>query len=131
MAQLIYFGHPVNTYNTKKESELIEIIEKNFPHLKVENPNQKHHQEGYKRFKQETGIGMNYYFQEVLPKMRAGIFLAFEDGMLGAGVYGEAEWLFNNDRRIYEITFKGDITNLILDENRKLSVEDTRDRVYK
>ncbi len=127
---LIYFGHPVNVYNTPDEERLIKIIEKHFPEFKVENPNQPHHGESYQRYKREGKRGMDYYFKEVLPNMAAGIFLPFDDGMLGAGVYGEAEFIVNNGKLIYEINLTGNIEKMVLDPARKLSIPETRERVY-
>ncbi len=128
--KFIYFGHPVNFYNTDKEEELIAIIEKEMPEYEIENPNQQHHQEWYQRCKTVLGNGMLYYFNEVLPKMETGIFLPFEDGMFGAGVYGEAKFLSNPYRDIYEISLDGAINPLVLDEIRCLSIEETKKRVY-
>ena len=127
---LIYFGHPVNFYNTDKEEELVAIIEEEMPGYDIENPNQPKHQEGYQSFKREKGNGMKYYFEEVLPDMDAGIFLSFEDKMFGAGVYGEAENIFHQGKPIFEITTKGSINPMTLDRSRFLSIEDTRKRVY-
>jgi len=117
----IYFGHPITIYNTTKESELIERIQKMFGWFEVENPNQKHHQEGYKRYKDKGERGMNYFFQKVLPNMEAGIFLPFEDGMFGSEVYEEAEFIYKNGKQIHEISQWGKITTpMILDLTRKL-----------
>ena len=129
MSEKIYFGHPVNVYGTHDEERLIKIIEEHFPQFEVENPNQSHHQEGYQRWR---GIskGMDYYFKEVLPNMTAGIFLPFADGMLGAGVYGEAEFIAKDGKDIYEIDFAGNIETFYLDSTRKLSIPETRERVY-
>jgi len=127
----IYFGHPISVYNTPKESELIQAIQKQFPGWHIENPNQPHHSEGYQTWKKNFGNGMSYYYQEVLPKMHAGVFLPFLDRMWGAGVFNEAEFLFNQDKPIYEINYLGEISPVTLDEAKKLSIEETRKRVYK
>lgn len=127
----IYFGHPVNTYGTDDEQRLIGIIHREFPDYDIENPNQQKHQEGYKQFKEEYGNGMEYFYTQILPNMDAGVFLAFDDGMFGAGVYNEAQWIFNNGKQIYEINQNDDISDLLLTESRRLSVEETRSRVYK
>lgn len=128
----IYFGHPVNIYNTKKEVELINIISNAFPKYNIYNPNQKHNQKNYQLWKKETGSGMKYYYDVVLPKMEAGIFMTFEDGMWGAGVFGEAELLYNNGKSIWEIDNNGIIMYLPkLNLEKKLSIEETRERVYK
>tara|TARA_Y100000310_G_scaffold343165_1_gene449586 strand:+ start:2523 stop:2933 length:411 start_codon:yes stop_codon:yes gene_type:complete len=126
----IYFGHPISIYNTSKEAELITRIEQVFANYTVENPNQPHHTQGYQNFKISSGNGMLYYYQEVLPKMSAGIFLPFEDGMWGAGTFGEAEFLHELEREIYTIDLAGDILDATLDPSKKLSIEDTRARVY-
>lgn len=129
----IYFGRPISFYNTEVDKFLIEQIEKSFPETELVNPALPIHGENYKRWKQETGNGMNYFFKEVLPSCAGGVFLPFEDGMFGAGVFGEAKTLqgFGLDRIVCEIDFNGKIFPFILDESRCLSVEDTRKRVYK
>ncbi len=121
----VYFGHPINTYDTTFETLLINSIKRGFPEWYVENPNQECHDEGYKEF------GMTYFFEEVLPEMNAGVFLAFDDGMFSSGVYEEAEFLVKKGLPVYEIDGDGGLTDLVLDESRKLSIEDTRKRVYK
>lgn len=127
----IYFGHPVNFYNTDKERELAGIIKKEFPEYNLENPNQFHHQENYKIWKDELGSGMKYYFDIILPKMEAGIFLPFEDGMWGLGVFGEAEAIFSKGYPIWKIDLNGNVDRVkSLDYSKKLSIEETRKRVY-
>ena len=127
----LYFGRPVNTYNTERERTLLDIVTAAFPGYQVENPNQPHHQQGYRDWKARTGNGMNYYYQIVLPKMDAGIFLSFADGMWGAGVYNEALFLAERGKPIYEIAWDGTrIMPATLDPARRLSIHDTRRRVY-
>jgi len=127
----IYFGHPVNVYNTPKEEELVNIIEAYFPQFEVENPNKHIHSENYVKWKAEKGNGMLYFTEVVLPSMESGVFLPFEDSMFGAGVYKEAAFLHQLGKPIYEISFNGTIANMTLDEARNLSVPETRERVYK
>jgi 3',5'-nucleoside bisphosphate phosphatase len=124
----IYFGHAVSLYNTPIESSLEEVIATEFSEFVVENPNQKHHDEGYFRCA-KSGRGMDYYFNEVLPNMGAGIFLPFDDGMFGKGVYGEAEFLRDANKPIYEIDKESKIKPMLLDEKRCLSINDTRKRI--
>jgi|APSaa5957512622_1039677.scaffolds.fasta_scaffold101085_1 hypothetical protein len=145
----LYFGHPVNVYGTKAEQGLLEIVAREFPNHNILNPNQPCHQEGYKKYR-ELSIpqdvleksnltdkrGMNYYFLEVLPGVQDGAFLSFEDGMFGAGVYGESEFIKEaNGGQIYEIGIDCVGTGIYvarmkLDERRMLSVDETRERVY-
>lgn len=131
MKPIIYFGHTVDLYNTPKEGELIATIERALPQYGVENPNQPVHEEGYQTYKRETGKGMRYYFEKVLPTMAAGVFQPFADGKFGAGVFGEAKFLHEQGKPIYEITLEGIVTELELDDSRALTVEETRARVYK
>ncbi len=131
MENKIYFAHPINFYNTDLEKKLIKEINLFFPQYILENPNQPHHQENYRIWKEETGRGMEYYFKKVLPKMEAGIGLPFEDGMYGAGVFGELEFLFNKGKSIWEINCEGKIRKIKNPDILKvLSIEETRKRVY-
>ena len=125
----IYFGHPINTYHTVLESKLIKIIHKEFPNIEIENPADEFHQENCEKYKKERGSGMIYFYEEILPKMSAGIFLPFRDGKLGAGVYSEAKFLYNNKTPVYEISFKGKIGQINLDSSRALSIDKTRKRI--
>ncbi|MFZ1970809.1 MAG: hypothetical protein WAU65_01345 [Candidatus Nanoarchaeia archaeon] len=126
--KIIYFGHPINFFNTQKELELIEIIKKEFPGFIIENPNQQNHIKSYQELKEKTGQGMPYYYEKVLPNMDAGIFLSLEDGKFGAGVFSEAEFLNNSKKPIYEINFQGRICPMIIDPSKKLSIEETVER---
>jgi len=130
MKPRLYFGHTVDIYNTPKEQELMAAIEIALPEYEVENPNQPSHEEGYQQYKREKGSGMKYYFEEVLPNMDAGIFQPFADGKFGAGVFGEAKFLHEQGKPVYEITLEGVVNRLELDASRTLSVEETRARVY-
>ena len=130
MKKVIYFGHPVNFYNTEIEANLIECIKAKFPEFNIENPNQKIHQQGYQKWKRIKGNGMIYYFKEVLPCMDAGVFLPFEDKMLGADVFKEATFLDQLKKPIYEISLEEIIIPLVLNPKRVLSVEQTKARVY-
>lgn len=135
----IYFAHPINYYmgsdlNTHGDVEerLVEDIQRRFPGHKVFNPNQDFNQDNYVLWKKETGSGMNYYFDVILPKMDMGVGLSFsEDGMFGAGVYGELEKLYGMGKDIFEIRDSGVVIPMgCLDGKRKLSIEQTRERVY-
>jgi len=125
----IYFGHPISFYNTTKESFLIKRIKEAFPEFEIENPNSKIHRENYEKWKIEKGNGMRYFIEKVIPKMDAGVFLAFEDKNFGAGVAKEAEELTKLGKPTYEINFNGEIFALNLDFGRFLTIEETRKRL--
>ena len=73
---------------------------------------------------------MDYFFKEVLPAMTKGIFLPFEDGKFGAGVFKEANFMAESGKLIYEINLEGIITGMNIDSSKSLSIEETRERVY-
>lgn len=127
----IYFGHPISFYNTPIESFLIGKINSAFPDSELINPGLPIHGENYLKWKKETGNGMNYFFREVLPSCSEGIFLPFEDGKFGAGVFGEAKFLSGLNKFVFEIDFDGKILPWRFEESRCLSIEETRKRVYK
>jgi hypothetical protein len=128
----IYFGHSINFYNTEIEADLIMQINFFFPGYDLENPNQKIHEANYQKWKSKSGNGMEYYLNKVLPKMSAGIFLPFGDGMFGKGVFSEMKKLDDLGKPIWEINFEGHIKSIDkLDFCRELSLEETRKRVYR
>lgn len=125
----LYFAHQVDIFNTQKEEDLVKTLEHAFPDFEIYNPNQKHNQENYKLWKEKTGSGMNYYYDVILLHMDAGAYLAFQDGMIGAGVFHEMDFLLGRDKSIWEIDWNHDIENVdALDYSRKLSIEETRSR---
>src|SRR3989344_7621915 len=126
----IYFGHPINTYDSDLEKDLLAKIQKTFPGWWIINPNQEHHQKAYQEWKDKYGSGMNYYYEEVLPWCNSGIFLPFRDGKWGAGVFGEAQFLDQKNKPIYQITHDMIILRIgNLSRIPALSVEETRIRI--
>ena len=146
----MYFGHPVNTYNTDLEKELLEAIQSFFSDgvapVEIENPNQPHHSKNYLKWKETHGDGMRYFFEEVLPSCDVGVFLPFRDGAFGAGVFGEMKWFYEKGLDIFTIYAHGTIFPVfwngvlwirrLRNEDKKfedlvkvLSVEETRARI--
>lgn len=128
---VIYFAHPINTYNTELEKKLIVKIEQMFPSCFIENPNQEKHRKGYQKWKERTGNGMAYYFAEVLPFCNFGIYLPFRDGEWGAGVAGEAKFFVSRRGIPLVLTANANANiQLVFFKNiRILSVEETRERI--
>lgn len=130
MNDKIYFGHPINTYDTELEGQLLQRISEIFPAWFIENPNEEYHQEGYEFWKRLYGNGMGYYYQEVLPHCSIGVFLLFRDGKWGAGVFGEAKFLYNRGCQIFKINAEGKVTKIhFLDATQVLTIEETRKRI--
>ena len=124
----------MNTYDTAFEKWLIEVIADHFQIGKdaIENPNQEIHQLRCREFKEKMGSGMLYFLELLsLPEFSGGVFLPFQDGMLGAGIWAEAEQLQKFWKHIFEITTDSKIKPLVLDESRMLTVEQTRERLKK
>lgn len=125
----IYFGHPLNTYNTDLEKELLNKISEVFPDWVIENPNTDFHDICYKMWDAQDGNGMIYFYSQVLPKCNAGIFLPMRDGKFTSGVVGEIEWFLGKELPVWQIDLNGDITILELDDDKILSIEETRERI--
>ena len=125
----LYFGHPVNTYNTDLESRLLHQIFNAFHGWEIENPNQECHQLGYARWKETTGNGMDYFVHHVLPSCHGGIFLPFRDGAWSAGVFKEAHFYAKQGLPIWIITHDGNITLLDLSSIEPLTIDETRSRI--
>lgn len=108
---VLYFPHPVNTYDTAVEKEILILIQQYFPDFVVENPNQLCHQKGYAEWKKryentdgKTKSGMSYFFDVVMPNCDAGaVALPFLDGKFGAGVAGEVIYAVQKQRGIWLI----------------------------
>ena len=73
---------------------------------------------------------MDYYYQEVLPGCHGGVFLPFQDGKWGAGVWGEAKFLADRHLLLYTISHYGIVGAAHLSDTECLTVAETRDRVY-
>ncbi len=127
----IYFAHPITLYNTEKELKLIDAIKKKFTGVNVYNPGErKSDGDNYQFWKKTFGSGMKYYTEVILPNMIGGIALPFEDGMFGAGVCTEMDFLKKIEKPLWTIDYSFNILPCfeILNEKR-LSVEDTIKRV--
>ena len=131
MKPKLYFGHPVNVYDTELETKLLKRILAAFPSCEIENPNQPIHEKGYQDYKARTGNGMDYYNVEVLPKCVGGIFLPFRDGKWGAGVFKEAQRIEELGCFILKIDWQEGIFAMDLGDeaSQVLTVEETRARI--
>lgn len=107
-----YFAHAVNLYGTPLETAAVRLIADyfNIRPEDVENPNQPHHQVGYKAYAERAKLadtshkGMNYFYDEVLPLCDGCVAMPFLDGRMGLGVAGEAKWSFvERHRPVYMI----------------------------
>jgi hypothetical protein len=125
----MYFGRPINVFGSELDKLLIQRIQEAFPGYEIEDPNQQKHADGYQKYKEETGNGMDYYTEVVLPSCDAGIFLCFRDGTWGAGVFREALFFADEAKPIFEISPSGSISSPDLNLAHVLSVSETRMRI--
>ena len=135
---VVYFGHPINVYDTTLETWLLEAITQKFTpkmigKLEICNPNTPEHDKGYSARRTLTGSGMDYFYEEVLPKCTTGVFLPFKDGRWAAGVFGEARWFQQQGLPVWRITESGEIvptdTLLVSSAGLVLTVKETRERI--
>lgn len=130
MKPKLYFGHPVNTYGTDLEKQLLARIQEIFPSCDVVNPSDESHCKEYERWAKEKGNGMNYFLDKVVPSCQGGVFLAFRNGHWGAGVWKEAKVLNSAGKPALEISFKGSLFLIdFQDESSVLSIDETRARI--
>lgn len=120
----VYFGHPTSVFGTETQERCLLAISSRWSTCAIENPDCAKHEDGYRRY------GMGYYLKQVLPLCDIGVFLAFEDGLFGAGVFEEAKWFEIAGRPRYEIFSDGRIDYLSLYRPRSLTIEETRARVH-
>ncbi|MDX1535387.1 MAG: hypothetical protein R3346_01315 [Candidatus Spechtbacterales bacterium] len=128
--RVVYFAHPINTYDTPLEEEMLDLIREKLPDWEIENPNKPEHEEGYQRYKRETGNGMAYFTKEVLPKCSVAVFLAFRDRKIPAGVVKEILFFLERGKMVYQVTPEGHFfSNLSVSQDDILSVSETRARL--
>lgn len=133
----IYFAHTLNTYDTPLEGALRRLIAETFRGIcdvRVEDPNQPHHQEGYEKFRREQPTdksgkhgGMNYFFDVVLKPMlepeawSACVCQTYLDGKWGLGVAGEAGKFIRAGKPVWKID-----THHLMDRQYDESVKEIR-----
>jgi len=132
----LYFGHPINVYDTPLQAELLRAIAATFKGWEIFNPGLPEHGVAYEEYKktrvddQGKPTGMGYFFEEILPTCHGGVFLPFRDDLFGKGVFGEALWLFERKFPIWQISHHGVIFPIQqLDAGRCLTREQTQARI--
>lgn len=111
----IYFAHPVSDYGGPRQAAALAMLEA--AGYTVENPDQPHHQVGYK-------LGGMDYFMRVVDGCAALAFMRFPDGTIGAGVGKEILAAQMAGIPVYDISGG----SLVPDETPRpvLSIEATR-----
>lgn len=131
--RLLYFAHPVNTYDTPLETRLLDRFAFWFPKSDIVNPNAPKHQRRVSDIrKDDPKANVMEYFKEVAKECDGVIILPFGDGKIGAGIYAEAEVISAKGGIIWVVDpgHLGIHMKKALDPSLALSVEETRARVY-
>lgn len=112
---LVYYAHPISTYNTVREESDISLLTK--LGFSVYNPNNSEASEGYQR------EGMSYFTHIIKEECQALAFRSFSDGKIPAGVYTEVTIAYYLNIPVIELP------TIISVDSRSLSVEETRERL--
>ena len=112
----IYLAHPITDYGTERQASAVAALEA--MGFAIENPDQPHHQEGYRR------EGMDH-FRGIVLACDGLAFVRFPDSSIGAGVGREVEWAIKANKPVWEL-FKGRLYWCADKPTPILSVEDTR-----
>jgi hypothetical protein len=128
----VYFAHPINTYGTALEAELLALVKTKWPHHEVVNPSDAVHEAMAKELRTlGNSADVMAYFESLVASCDELVALPFADSMWGAGIWSEAEimlakdgwvWMIHPDSR--KVTY---VPKLIAE--RKLSIDDTRARI--
>lgn len=122
---MIYFAHPISTYNKPIEQTAIREIKKAFPNNNVLNPNHPSIEALYKK------QGMDV-FKKLVERCDSLVCLPFDDGSIGAGKAKEIAWALEDSKSCYYITsiapFKYELIRRLSDYE-VLSVDDTRKKL--
>ncbi len=130
---LLYFAHPINTYHTPLEAELLKRISRKFRHATVLNPGDATHEEVVREMKKsDPTANVMGYFVGLVHSCNALVALPFLDGMWGAGVHKEAMIAHERGLTVWEIDpVTKKISHVsIPPADKVLSIEETRNRVY-
>lgn len=127
----IYFAHPVTTYDTCVETEVLVAIKKWVgADTFVENPNTLRHQTNYLR--------RNFdYWLDLARTCNVCVFMPFDDRRVGSGVAAEIQTFFDRfkrESRVYEWVpienlFRRRDSDYFAAPGRVLTVEETRERI--
>lgn len=118
----LYFAHPINTYGTEEEAQILSAFQ-DHPTYEIVNPSDKAHQlvvstiktEFNKRAEQEAdpakktalreegSVKIMEYFTKLAADCDGCAFLAFDDGKIGAGIAKEIKAVLDKKGPVFEI----------------------------
>jgi len=130
---IVYFAHPINTYNTDIESQCLELIQDKFGD-NIMNPSDDLIQKHLIEYRKDHPNDYMKFFENLLSECNIIVYLPFKDGMIGAGVWFECKIINEKGGDIYEIDLEnGTISEIDFGtvDMKKLTVEETRIRIKK
>lgn len=119
----IYFAHPISSYGTPEEAQIIRSLED--MGLIVINPSDKQHQDAVDKIQQQYAHDRNEgsrlvmeYFVKVCNACDGCVMLPFPDGSVGAGIVKEVQSFLDRGKKVQEVSLSdgevklSDITDL-------------------
>lgn len=113
---IIYYAHSMSLYNTQQEKRDIDLLES--LGFEVCNPNTLAIQADIIKLKEQGVVDYMDYFYKIMDGCGALAFRGFPDGMIGAGVWHEIQYM--------QTMFKPIIELPSLLDRRALGLKDTR-----
>lgn len=119
----VYFAHPMASYGSKREKDVLRLIEAAFDGWKVINPNSRVHQKACEI------IGFRY-FPLLVSSCDAVVAIPHKDGMFGSGTYQEILAAVDAKIKIYTVKARpGEsprLTSLAYKNVTPLSIQETK-----
>ncbi len=135
----LYFAHPINTYGTPLERELLVHITDQFPDYEIVNPSDQIHKDEVARLKKDDPkANVMPYFIALVESCQVAVVLPFGDGMWGAGVWAEANqiyqqggdvWVILDHRNYKMVNIPPQSQGSSFVPRARLTVEETRARI--
>lgn len=135
----LYFAHPINTYGTPLEQNMLKIIRDRFPDHEIVNPSDRVHVDAVEAIRaKDPKANVMPYFIALVDSCATVVALPFGDGMLGAGVWAEVNQVYRNAGDVWLIIDPANclIVNVPRESQgadcvprTRLSVEETRARI--
>lgn len=131
----IYFAHPVTSYGTQMEIDVLHALGRWMGEELVVNPNSVEHQARYSALSPD--VKAFSYWLELARTCNMCVFLPFADGCVGSGVMAEIQTFFDRFKsgaRVYEWLpvdkhFRMRDQIYFATPGRALDIEETRARI--
>lgn len=124
----LYFAHPINTYGTDLERDLLVAITFKFPDHEIVNPSDQIHKDMVAKMRaDDPRANVMPYFIELVESCNDAVVLPFGDGRWGAGVWAEADQIHWKGGSVWVINPTNHFVTYV--SKVRLSVEETRARI--